>query len=106
LILGVFGLIAVGAALLLIYYSKKPSGTARAAGARRVQATVVPEKQYKTSDDGKVVYLFDEDADEAADRAADIPETDTSGGSEGDSDRQAAPDDVPPVDGPDGGGGE
>jgi hypothetical protein len=53
-------LIAIGAALLLIYYSKKPgSGAARA---KRVQATVVPEKRYKRSEDGKVVYLFDDDA--------------------------------------------
>jgi hypothetical protein len=79
------GLIGVGAALLLIYYSKRPSGTARTAGAKRVQATVVPDKHYKTSDDGKVVYLFDEDADDAADKATD---------------------DVPPTDGPDDGGEE
>jgi hypothetical protein len=56
-------MIAVGAALLLIYYSRKPGsgGLSGVARARKVQATVVPEKRYKKSEDGKVVYLFDDD---------------------------------------------
>jgi hypothetical protein len=63
LILVIFGLIAVGASLLLIYYSRKPGSgpSSFVARARKVQATVVPEKRYKKSEDGKVVYLFDDD---------------------------------------------
>ncbi|MDR0519715.1 MAG: hypothetical protein LBG82_06665 [Clostridiales Family XIII bacterium] len=71
MLLFLLGLIAVGAALLLIYYSRKPTGAMRG-GAKRVQATVVPEKRYKKSEDGKVVYLFDDgkgkgDSDGSAD---------------------------------------
>jgi hypothetical protein len=67
-ILVIFGLIAVGAALLLIYYSKNPGsgGLSGVTRARKVQATVVPEKRYKKSEDGKVVYLFDDDDEEDA----------------------------------------
>jgi hypothetical protein len=65
------GLIAIVAALLLVYYSRKPgSGASDVRGARRVQVTVVPEpeKRYRKSEDGKVVYLFDDDdADDSED---------------------------------------
>jgi hypothetical protein len=55
-------MIAVGAALLLIYYSRNPGvGSSFVARAKKVQATIVPEKRYKRSEDGKVVYLFDDD---------------------------------------------
>jgi hypothetical protein len=54
-------MIAIGAALLLIYYSKNPGqGSSGAGRAKHVQATVMPEKHYKKSEDGKVVYLFDD----------------------------------------------
>ncbi|MDR2163914.1 MAG: hypothetical protein LBO70_08320 [Clostridiales Family XIII bacterium] len=62
MILAIFGIIAIGAALLLIYYSKNPGkGPSGASRAKQVQATVMPEKHYKKSEDGKVVYLFDDD---------------------------------------------
>lgn len=63
MLLGFLGLIAVGAGLLLIYYSRKPDGgrVSHPSALRHVDATVVPEKQYKKSEDGKVVYLFDDD---------------------------------------------
>ncbi|MDR1292626.1 MAG: hypothetical protein LBJ91_04440 [Clostridiales Family XIII bacterium] len=79
MILVIFGLIAVGAALLLIYYSRKPGsgGFSGVTRARRVQATVVPERHYKKSKDGKVVYLFDDDDD---DEDSETPEDKGPGG--------------------------
>jgi hypothetical protein len=73
-------MIAIGAALLLIYYSKKPGqGSSSGMGrTRRLQATVMPEKRYKKSEDGKVVYLFD-DARSEKERT---DEPDESGGAE------------------------
>ncbi|MDR0596790.1 MAG: hypothetical protein LBG50_04555 [Clostridiales Family XIII bacterium] len=77
-------MIAIVAALLLIYYSKKPASVARDK-ARRVQATVVPEKQYKKSEDGKVVYLFDdgEDKGESGKPGEAVKPSDGNGGARG-----------------------
>jgi hypothetical protein len=54
----ILGLIAVGAAILLIYYSMNPAGRTPHTGeiGRR---SPVREKHYETSEDGKVVYLYD-----------------------------------------------
>ncbi|MDR0357249.1 MAG: hypothetical protein LBH63_02660 [Clostridiales Family XIII bacterium] len=52
------GLIVVGAAILLIYYSLNPDNRkpGEGEGARRPGAR---ENHYEKSDDGKVVYLYD-----------------------------------------------
>jgi hypothetical protein len=52
------GLIVVGAAILLIYYSLNPGGRKgqSAEGGRR---PIAREKHYEKSDDGKIVYLYD-----------------------------------------------
>jgi anionic cell wall polymer biosynthesis LytR-Cps2A-Psr (LCP) family protein len=57
MVLVVLGLIAVGAAMLLIYYSITPGKRSSDSehGDRRSPAR---EKQYEKSDDGKVVYLY------------------------------------------------
>jgi hypothetical protein len=39
----------------------------------------VPEKRYKKSEDGKVVYLFDDDDDDPADGPGDEDGSDTNG---------------------------
>jgi hypothetical protein len=58
--------------------------------AKRVQAQVVPEKHYKKSEDGKVVYLFGDDdeddvqgGDDAGDSGAGDP-GDPASGDDGD----------------------
>jgi hypothetical protein len=63
MVLVVLGLIAVGAAMLLIYYSITPGKRSpdSETGDRRSSAR---EKQYEKSDDGKVVYLYNRNEDE------------------------------------------
>jgi hypothetical protein len=80
----ILGLIAIGAALLLIYYSIGSRGKApNVTSAKKIQAKVVPEKKYKTSEDGKVVYPFGQDGKngEGGDDRSD-PNTDDSDGDE------------------------
>jgi hypothetical protein len=69
---------------LLIYYSKNPGsgGFSAVARAKKVQATVVPEKRYKKSEDGKVVYLFDDDEEKNPEKPAEN-RPDGPGGEEG-----------------------
>jgi hypothetical protein len=96
-------MIAIGAALLLIYYSKKSGQGASGAGrAKRVQASVVPEKRYKKSEDGKVVYLFDDAR--AEEETADGP--DESGDAEDGPDTEEKPPGPAPGNGVNGDGRE
>jgi hypothetical protein len=69
MVLVLLGLIVVGAAVLLIYYSLTPGkrGSDSGEGNKRSFAR---EKQYDKSDDGKVVYLYDRN-----EKAADGDET-------------------------------